>query len=132
GGTGCYDPSFAAGYPRSSSFDGEARPFVLALAAGGTNPAAYKLCLALGWWLAPLATWAAARLVRCGGAAATLAAGLAVLLAGTAPGRRPFADGDLGLVLSAAAAVLHLACLVRCHARPDVFGWVGLLATAGA
>src|SRR5205807_7242150 len=119
------------GYPRSSTFDGEARPYAtaLALCGGGVRPAAYKVCLAAGWWLAPLGFWLAARLARGGHAAATFAAGLAVLLAGTPLGRRPFEDGDLGLVLSAIAAVLHLACLARCHARPDFSGWLGLLGT---
>ena len=127
-----YDASFAAGYARASAVDFDARPYSLALLGTDRGPPAgrYKVALALWWTVAPLGFWAAARMARYGGGTALLAAGLGALVAGSGPGRQLFLDGDLGQALGAVVAAMHLACLIRCHNRPDLLGFVGLLLTA--
>src|SRR5207253_11442530 len=130
---GCYDPFLAAGYARTAGVDFDARPyepFVLA-SAPNRQAARYKLALAFWWSVLPVGFWAAARCARYNGRTAMVAAAIAVLLAGSGPGRLLFDDGELGQALSAVLAALHLACLVRCHCRPDLRGFAGLLLTAG-
>ena len=58
----CYDPALSAGYQRTAVVDGGARPFELFLLAPGCDAvAAYKVGLAVAWWLLPLGYWLAFR-----------------------------------------------------------------------
>lgn len=127
-----FDPNFAAGFARTPAVDFDSRPYELFLlgAPEGCECSRYKLALFFWWSVLPWGFWSAARLARYGGLTAVVAAALGALLAGSGPGKQLLVDGDLGQALSAALAALHLACLVRCHARPDLRGFFGLLITA--
>lgn len=127
-----YDPFLVAGFARTPAADFDSRPYELFLlgASPGDVVSRYKIALFVWWSLLPLGFWSAARLARYGGLTAVIAAGLSAMLAASGPGRQLLADGDLGQALSAVLASLHLACLVRCHSRPDLRGFFGLLVTA--
>src|SRR5262249_59901370 len=85
----CYDPAFQAGYPKTPLFDGTCRPAELAyLLLGGTDHAGpYKLTVALGCLLAPLAFVAAARGLGQPPPAALLAGGLGLAAFWATPAR---------------------------------------------
>lgn len=127
-----FDPYLAAGFARTPAVDFDSRPYELFLlvAPEGRTVSAYKVALVVWWSLLPLGFWSAARLARYGGLTALIAVAIGALLAASGPGRQLLADGDLGQALSAVLASLHLACLVRCHSRPDLRGFFGLLVTA--
>jgi hypothetical protein len=129
----CYDPFLAAGYARTVAVDFDSRPYepFLYFDSPSISDSRYKIALVVWWSILPLGFWVAARIMRLGGPTAVIATGFAVLLAGSGLGRLLFEDGQLGDVLSAVLAAIHLACLVRCHCRPDVRGFVALLLTGG-
>jgi hypothetical protein len=129
----CYDTFLAAGYARTSAADFDSRPYEPLLYGAAVNQwaARYKMALAIWWSVLPLGFWASARIARLNGRTAFLATAFAVLLAGSGPGRLIFDEGDLGQAISSVLAVVHIACLVRCHVRPDIRGFAGLLVTAG-
>jgi hypothetical protein len=133
GTSACYDPFLAAGYARTVAVDFDSRPYEPFLYFGPpTSSASHHKAALLVWWsIWPLGFWVAARIMRLGGPTAVIATAFAVLLAGSGPGRLLFEDGQLGEALSAVLAAIHLACLVRCHCRPDIRGFVALLVTGG-
>lgn len=129
----CYDPALSAGYPRTAVVDGGARPFELFLLVPGCDSTvAYKVGLAVSWWLLPLGYWASARAIGLRSVAAATSAGLVVLLGGSAAGQKMVHEGDLNAALLATLAVLHLSLLSRWHRAPCPSSWFAMLATAAA
>jgi hypothetical protein len=130
----CYDPAFQAGYPKTPVFDSGSRPAEIFLTfSSGANPAAaYKIGLALCCCLVPVLLAVAARCFGLTWGLSCLAAGLGQLVWWGSPGRTAIEAGDLSLLLSALAGVVHVVLLVRFHQAPGLACWLGLLATGCA
>src|SRR5262249_18141392 len=125
---------FQAGYPKTPLFDGTCRPAELAyLLLGGTDHAGpYKLTVALGCLLAPLAFVAAARGLGQPPPAAPLAGGLGLAAFRAAPPRQLLVAGDLDWLFGGLALVAHLGLLVRYERCAPLVCWLGLLLTTAA
>src|SRR5262245_1980725 len=131
----CYDPTFQAGYPKTPLFDGTCRPAELVyLWLGGTDhPGPYKLTLAVGCLLAPLAFVAAGRGLGLPPPAALLAGGLGLAAFWATPARRLLDAGDIDWLFGGLALVAHLGLLVRYERGGAPFVcWLGLFGTAAA
>jgi hypothetical protein len=129
GTAGAFDPSGYAGYPRTAVFDAESRPAEwLQLTTGGLPARNYKIGLAVGYGLVPVALWLAAVVVRAGRGVALVTAGLGVLVAWSAPAVEMVEAGDLCIPLTGVLAVLGLTLLGRWHSRPCILAWFGLVA----
>ena len=89
-------------------FDDQCRPaeWFLIVAGGRYNPAAYKVGLAVSYWLMPVALWAAAALMGLSGATRISTTSLAVLVAWSGPAVHLMELGDVSIPLVAALAVL--------------------------
>jgi hypothetical protein len=127
----CYDPGFQAGYPKTPVFDSGSRPaeLFLTLAGGKNQAAAYKIGLALCSCLLPVLLTIAARGFGLTWGLSCLAVGLGQLVWWGSPGRAALEAGDLSLLLSALAALIHIVLLVRFHHAPGLACWLGLLVT---
>ncbi len=127
----CFDPAFAAGYPKTPVFDSGSRPAELFLLAGGGayRPAAYKVGLALCCLLPPLLLTAAARGAGLSRAAGCLATAFGVLVWWGQPCRDAVEAGDLDLLLAALASLAQFGLLLRFDRAPSFLAWCGLLAT---
>jgi hypothetical protein len=127
----CYDPAFQAGYPKTPVFDSGSRPAELALAAAGGafDPAAYKIGLAVGWWLVPLLLIVACRGAGLGGGATALGTAAGLLVCWSTPARRALEFGELDLLLAALTLLAHAGLLLRFDRAPGLLSWQGLLLT---
>ena len=131
GRTLCYDPAVYAGYPKTPWLDANSKPAELALwiGGGGFRPAAYKLGVAMVWFLLPLLLPVAAASMRWELAAGCTAAWLGAALCWSDLGRSMLWAGDVDLLLAAGLTVVH-AALLSAHSRQPSFAlWLGLLFT---
>jgi hypothetical protein len=124
-----YDPSFAAGYPKTPWFDGGSKPAELFqyIAGGGYQPSAYKwglaACVALIPVFLAMSSWSAG--LNHGGA--FLAALLGCLVFWSDFGRSRLWAGDLDLLLGSCLGLLVCAQLIAYHETPGLGAWLGLL-----
>jgi hypothetical protein len=130
GTTGCYDPAFQAGFPKTPVFDSGSRPAELFLAvAGGTyRPSAYKVGLGLCCAAVPLLLMIGARGLGFRRGPACLIVTLGLLVWWGEPGRETLEAGDLDLLLGGLCAVAVVGLLIGFHRAPGLGNWLGLLA----
>jgi hypothetical protein len=99
----------------------------LDLAGGGSQPAAYKVGLALCCVLVPFAVGGAAWGIGLGPWACCLATALGMVVGWGAPCRVLLEGGDLDMFLGGLAALLSVGMLLRFHQAPGPLAWLGLL-----
>jgi hypothetical protein len=124
-----YDPSEYAGYPRTPVFDAESRPAecIQLLVRRRFGAAAYKIGMALTYWLIPAILGGAALLWPSCRICAVMAMVIAILVAWTGPATGLLESGDWCVPLTAVVAVLGFALLAHWNNQPSVFGWCGLV-----
>jgi hypothetical protein len=125
-----FDPSCYAGYPPTPVFVGESRPVTWLIRFHGDRcrPAAYKVRLAVAYWLLPLGLWGAAAALRLGRATSLTATGLGIVTAWSPTAMDLLGAGDDCIPFVGVTAVLALALLGRWHASPTLLTWFGLTA----
>jgi hypothetical protein len=126
----CYDPAFQIGYPKTHVFDSGCRPAELFLfLAGGYDPAAYKIGLAVCCLLIPLLVLLACWGAELGAPATGLSVAAALLVWWGTPARQTLEAGDIDLLLAALAVLAHVGLLVRFDRAPGLLSWLGLVLT---
>jgi hypothetical protein len=134
----CFDPANYAGYPKTPWLDAGSRPAEAAIFVGTSSllvphqPAdsthearhkqaacAYKVGVALSWWLLPLFPFLSTVVLRWGLPTRCGAAWAGMALCWSDFGRGLLFAGEMDLLLAAGLAVLQLASLVRYTTRPS-------------
>jgi hypothetical protein len=123
-----YDPSFAAGYPKTPWFDAGSKPAELFLAISGSEfkPAAYKWGLGCCIALVPLLLAMAACSAGLSHGGTFLSALLGCLLFWSDFGRSRLLAGDIDLLFASCLGVLTCAQLLAYHETPGIGTWLGL------
>jgi hypothetical protein len=80
----------------------------------------------MSYWLAPVALWAAAAILRAGRLSELITLALGILVAWSGPAVDLLQFGDLTTPLIGGWTVLGLALFGRWHEQPTVLGWLGL------
>jgi hypothetical protein len=127
----CFDPTFYAGYPKTPVFDSDCRPAAWFRWLGGplSDAAAYKIGLAVCWWLLPFGFWTAGRIGGLGPGGGVFAATCATFLAWTLPTQRLLEHGDYLPALIGMLASLHYSFFAAYHRSATPTSWFGLCVT---
>jgi hypothetical protein len=119
----CFDPAYQAGYPKTPVFDGGSRPAEFFEIIGGQRPAAYKIGLAIGSLLVPLAFIAMARGINMSPATSCLGGLLGAIVWWSEPCQALLYLGDVDLLLGGLCVLLHVTWFVRFERTPSLDSW---------
>ncbi len=120
----CFDPAYQAGYPKTPVFDGGSRPAEFAQMIGGSHASAYKLALAIGCLLVPLAFIIMGRGIDLPPGRCCLAGLLGGILWWSEPCQALLLAGDMDLLLGGICVLLHITWFVRFERDPGMDSWL--------